>query len=306
MDVRKVSNRPEKGSVIDYLISLPDVQTRWASTFEASLEDETEEMARAARQNKAQKSQKRASSLAASTKAKGVVERVAKLASYADLPDEAVPMGTGFYRIGHHIWELRTDPDGEGYELIRKREERASDLRRVAQLVVVLPNVTSLGDLADELEGADIESDDDEAEDGLEDNEESLLPAFAEEEFEDDESGESDEPEESAMTMDEFWHGPDIIEDMEDEDSEGDEPEDSEDDEDESGEDGENGSQLVRYDEVFDAGDVMSLDDLMDDLDRASGRELETCKHKLTLPALVESNGHQCPLCGCGHDETEQ
>lgn len=38
-------------------------------------------------------------------------------------------LGTGMYRSGHAIWDLRAAEDGQGYLLVRKHEEREVDLR---------------------------------------------------------------------------------------------------------------------------------------------------------------------------------
>lgn len=43
-------------------------------------------------------------------------------------------MAAGMYKKGHDIWELRHAEDGKGYCLVRKREERAVDLREMAAL----------------------------------------------------------------------------------------------------------------------------------------------------------------------------
>lgn len=52
------------------------------------------------------------------------------LASWADVPEGFRSLGSGFYRRGHSIWELRAAEDDDGgYVLTRKHEERAVDLR---------------------------------------------------------------------------------------------------------------------------------------------------------------------------------
>jgi len=45
-----------------------------------------------------------------------------KVASLHDIPSDFEKMGTGFYRRGHHLWELATQADG-GFSLIRKHSE---------------------------------------------------------------------------------------------------------------------------------------------------------------------------------------
>ena len=58
-----------------------------------------------------------------------------RVASLHSIPEEFAPMGAGFYRAGHTIWELRGAEDEEGgYVLTRKHEERAVDLCRSASL----------------------------------------------------------------------------------------------------------------------------------------------------------------------------
>lgn len=53
-----------------------------------------------------------------------------RVAALAELPTDFVNIGTGFYRQGHAVWELRIAEDGQGgYVLTRKREERLVDLR---------------------------------------------------------------------------------------------------------------------------------------------------------------------------------
>jgi len=54
-----------------------------------------------------------------------------RVASQAAVPSSFRPLGTGFYRQGHSIWELRAAEDEEGgYILTRKHEERAVDMRK--------------------------------------------------------------------------------------------------------------------------------------------------------------------------------
>lgn len=59
-----------------------------------------------------------------------------RLASAADLPVEFSPLGTGFFRLGHSIWEMRAD-DNEGYRLVRKHEEIAVDMREESRTASV-------------------------------------------------------------------------------------------------------------------------------------------------------------------------
>lgn len=52
------------------------------------------------------------------------------IASLREIPIDYKPIGGGFYRQGHTVWELRGAEDEEGgYVLTRKQEERAVDLR---------------------------------------------------------------------------------------------------------------------------------------------------------------------------------
>jgi hypothetical protein len=59
-------------------------------------------------------------------------EGIVRLASLEEVPEGFTSVGSGFYRQGHAIWELRgaEDEDG-GYVLARRREERAVDMRPV-------------------------------------------------------------------------------------------------------------------------------------------------------------------------------
>lgn len=53
-----------------------------------------------------------------------------RIASLRDIPKSLEPLGAGFYKAGHTIWELRGAEDEEGgYVLTRKHEERAVDMR---------------------------------------------------------------------------------------------------------------------------------------------------------------------------------
>lgn len=58
-----------------------------------------------------------------------------RFASIAEVQQEYRSLGGGLYtktagaRVAHSIWELRGAQEGEGYVLVRKREERAADLQ---------------------------------------------------------------------------------------------------------------------------------------------------------------------------------
>lgn len=53
-----------------------------------------------------------------------------RIDSSVGIPSEFTSLGAGFYRNAHSIWELRaSEDDPGGYYLVRKREERAVDLR---------------------------------------------------------------------------------------------------------------------------------------------------------------------------------
>lgn len=57
-----------------------------------------------------------------------------RVASLNEMPSDLSPLGGGFFRKGHSIWELRAAEDDEGgYVLTRKREEMSVDLRDDAQ-----------------------------------------------------------------------------------------------------------------------------------------------------------------------------
>jgi len=52
------------------------------------------------------------------------------MASLQEIPTDFQKIGSGFYRQGHRIWELRAAEDEKGgYVLTRKREELAVDMR---------------------------------------------------------------------------------------------------------------------------------------------------------------------------------
>lgn len=78
-----------------------------------------------------------------------------KIASLDDIPADLTRVGGGFYRSAHAIWELRPSEDDSGYVLVRKREERAADLRRTAQLVLVPADATSVTDAPSGMSGAE-------------------------------------------------------------------------------------------------------------------------------------------------------
>lgn len=65
-------------------------------------------------------------------------------ATYASLADiEAAGfarIGQCLYKKGHAIWELRRAEDGEGFHIVRKREEREVDLRRRASRTAGAPS----------------------------------------------------------------------------------------------------------------------------------------------------------------------
>lgn len=64
------------------------------------------------------------------TTARAHARETIRLASRADMPTDFHPMGTGFFRRGHAVWELRAAEDAlGGYVLTRRTEERAVDLR---------------------------------------------------------------------------------------------------------------------------------------------------------------------------------
>lgn len=51
-------------------------------------------------------------------------------AAKQEIPSDFSPVGLGFFRCAHSIWELRpAEDDGGGFVLVRKREERAVDFR---------------------------------------------------------------------------------------------------------------------------------------------------------------------------------
>lgn len=294
--MRKSSGRL---SVIDMLFDLPNPTTRWAS---GSLEAETEDMARKARDNKKKRS-KRASAEEGTTASRSVILKVAQ-----QLPTDAVPLGTGFYRIGHHIWELRSDDDG--YVLVRKQEERAPDLRKkavasTAQIIVLLP-----GPAAEQIEKALVDASSEggfEAEESDEafESEDVEAGSASEGDGEEVEDGDAEwaEPELEGMyegfQMAPTWdlESSEFADDSEDEEVADDEDSQEassgeDDDDDDENYDG----HLPALDESF-----LTLDDIMDRVQDAQGRGLEeeTCTHAITLPALAQ-RGHACPLCGCG------
>ncbi len=67
-----------------------------------------------------------------------------RIASMESVPEKYQPLGGGFYREGHSVWELRaSEDDAGGYVLVRKREERAVDMKRHSSL---LPPIEELSD----------------------------------------------------------------------------------------------------------------------------------------------------------------
>lgn len=65
-------------------------------------------------------------------------------ATYASLADVEADgfarVGQCLYKKGHAIWELRRAEDGEGFHIVRKREEREVDLRRRASRTAGAPD----------------------------------------------------------------------------------------------------------------------------------------------------------------------
>jgi hypothetical protein len=65
-----------------------------------------------------------------------------KLASIHDVPADFVPLGCGFYKEAHTIWELRASEDeDEGFVLTRKREERDASMRPEHKTATTQPAV---------------------------------------------------------------------------------------------------------------------------------------------------------------------